>query len=341
MWNPDAFLERLVFSEPPKYSFSAANQAQWSEWRTSLKDILVDSLTLPDRSEVTLNPVLLEQTDCGDYVRELVQLETAPRLTMPVYVLKPKRLTAPAPSVIACPGHGYGSKQLVGLLPDGSVRSGELGIYKDYPIELARRGCIVVVPELLGLGSRRMASDAAKEAKETSCFRLASNLLMIGRTLAGYRVHEMMCCADYLQQQPEAAADRIGGMGFSGGGLVMGLTAAVDERIRAAVISGYTNTYRDSVLAKPHCSDNYIPGLFRYADMPDLFGLIAPRPLFIEAGQEDAGFPVDGAWKAIERLRTVYSVSGRESRLEYDIHPGKHEVSGRVSLDWLVPQLQA
>ncbi|MFE5324335.1 alpha/beta hydrolase family protein [Paenibacillus sp. NPDC056579] len=341
MWNPDAFLEQLVFSEPPKYSFSAVDQEQWSEWRASLKEVLVQKLALPDRSRASLSPVLLEKTDCGDYVRELIQLETAPHLTMPCYVLKPKKLKAPAAAVIACPGHGYGSKELVGLLPDGSTRSGEPGIYKDYPIELVRRGCIVVVPEMLGLGSRRTANDAGKEAKETSCFRLATNLLMIGRTLAGYRVHEMMCCVDYLQERPEAAADRIGCMGFSGGGLVMGLTAAVDERIRAAVISGYTNTYRDSLLAKPHCSDNYIPELLSYADMPDLFGLIAPRPLFIETGLEDAGFPVAGAMKAIKRLRTVYGVLGCDSRLEQDIHPGKHEVSGRASFDWLVRQLMA
>ncbi|MFH5182513.1 dienelactone hydrolase family protein [Paenibacillus sp. TAB 01] len=338
MWNPDAFLEELLFSAPPRYSFQAADKMQWQAWRSALKEAFLQKLAMPERNQVKLNPVLLERVDCGDYIRERIQLETAPHLSMPCYVLKPKQAAVPA--LIACPGHGYGSKELVGLLPDGSVRPGEPGIYKDYPIEWARRGWTVIVPEMLGLGDRRTQADQSKPPKEPSCFRLASNLLMIGKTLAGYRVHEMMCCVDYLLEQPEVAPDRIGCMGFSGGGLVMAMTAAVDERIRAAVICGYTNTYRDSILAKPHCLDNYIPGLLSCAEMPDLFGLIAPRPLFIESGLDDPGFPAAGTQKAIQALQTIYDVLECGSLLDYDLHPGKHEVSGRKAYNWLQRQLQ-
>ncbi|WP_274650131.1 dienelactone hydrolase family protein [Paenibacillus humicola] len=335
MWNPDRFLEQVNRDKTPAYAFKPGAPEEWLEWRDALAEELKRVLAMPSGENADLAPELLERKDCGDYMREHIVLRTAPHLSMPAYVLLPKRFAPPYPAVIACPGHGYGYKALVGLEPDGSVRLGEPGIYKDYPIELARRGFLVIVPELLGLGDRRLEQDRDKEPKANSCFLLAMNLLMAGKTLAGYRVHELMRCADYLSARGDVAADRIGCMGFSGGALVSALTAALDRRIRAAVISGYSNTFEDSILASPHCADNYIPGLLRLADMPDIWGLIAPRPLLIESGEGDGGFPVAGARKAIARLETIYRTAQAEANLEKDIHPGKHEVSGKIAYDWL------
>ncbi|SFK97943.1 Abhydrolase family protein [Paenibacillus sp. 1_12] len=346
MWNPDEFLEQLYASQTYRHTFKAHTQAEWSEWRAALKERLIQALVLPQRGTVPLNPVSLERVDCGEYIREHIELTTDRYLTMPCYVLIPKHVTPQAgegtvPAIVACPGHGYGYKQLIGLMPDGSDREDEVGIYKDYPIELVKRGFIVIVPELLGLGDRRLLQDQDKEPNANSCFRLSTNLLMAGKTLAGYRVHEMMCCIDYLLSLNEVAPQRIGCMGFSGGGLVMALTAAIDERIQAAVISGYTNTYGDSILAKPHCSDNYIPDMLNIAEMPDIWGLIAPRPLLIESGEFDLGFPIAGTIKALNHLKSIYHVLDAEEQLEEDIHPGKHEISGAKAYDWLHRHLSA
>ena len=86
---------------------------------------------------------------------------------------------------------------------------------------------------------------------------------------------------------------KIGCMGISGGGLVAAFTSILDERIKATVISGYTSTFKGSIMDRRHCLDNYIPGILEYTEMPDLIGLIAPRALFIEAGTADHLFPLD------------------------------------------------
>ena len=41
-----------------------------------------------------------------------------------------------------------------------------------------------------------------------------------------------------------------------------------------------------------HCIDNYVPGILNWAEMYDVAGLIAPRPLFSEAGEQDTIFPI-------------------------------------------------
>jgi dienelactone hydrolase len=339
MWNPDAFLEHLYDSHSQTYAFKAKTLEGWGEWRSELKEVLTQALVMPDRKALELNPLLLERIDCGDYYRDHIQLTTDSYLQMPLYLLIPKNGVSPFPAIVACPGHGYGYKELIGLLPDGSIRSEGPGIYKDYPIELVKRGFVVIVPELLGLGDRRLYQDRHKEPTENSCFRLSTNLIMAGKTLTGYRVHEMMCCIDYLISRQDVAADRIGCMGFSGGGGVLAYTSAIDDRIQAAVISGYTNIFRDSILAKPHCADNYVPGLMKVAEMPDIIGLIAPRPLLIESGEEDRGFPVQGVRKAIQQLESIYQTANAEQNLEKDIHPGKHEISGNKAYNWLQKHL--
>ena len=63
--------------------------------------------------------------------------------------------------------------------------------------------------------------------------------------------------------------------------------AAMDERIRLAVISGYIHGYYDSILECHLCPCNYAPSLWLLGDISDICALIAPRPLFAENGTED------------------------------------------------------
>ncbi|MNI39502.1 Alpha/beta hydrolase family protein [compost metagenome] len=152
--------------------------------------------------------------------------------------------------------------------------------------------------------------------------------------MAGYRVFETLRCVDYLLTRDDVDEDRIGCMGISGGGLVSSFAAAIDQRISATVVSGYTNTFQASILSIHHCIDNYIPGLSLVAEMPDLLGLIAPRPLLVEAGTRDPIFPVQASLEAFEKIQSVYQLLKVEQNLELDLFEGPHEISGNVAYDW-------
>lgn len=331
MWSPDSYLKQLYAGVVPSDRFQASTRQEWSEWRTRLKERFGTLLGEYPAPAVAPAATVLETVDCGGYMRQRIRLETLPGLSMPVYVLIPKRRGGVAGAVIACHGHGYGSRDIVGLNPDGTPKTGEPGYQKNFAVELADRGLLVVAPELLGFGDRKLAEEA--EAAN-SCQRLSSFFLSFGQTMAGYRVYETLRCVDYLRSRDDVDPERIGIMGISGGGLVSAFAAALDERISAAVVSGFVNTFESSILAMHHCIDNFVPGLSRVAELPDLVGLIAPRPLLMEAGKDDRIFPLHGTLRAYEQLQGVYRLLEAEDRLALDLFEGGHEISGSMAYDW-------
>ncbi|MNO24501.1 hypothetical protein D3C76_143240 [compost metagenome] len=112
------------------------------------------------------------------------------------------------------------------------------------------------------------------------------------------------------------------------------MASGLDERVKAAVLCGWTNTFQGSILAMHHCIDNYLPGILLDAEQPELAGLIAPRALFVESGEQDRIFPAGHVRQAISILEETYAAWGVQEQLAYDIHSGGHEISGK-KLIWL------
>ena len=104
---------------------------------------------------------------------------------------------------------------------------------------------------------------------------------------AGVMLWDMQRLMDYAEGLDYVDAERIGCVGFSGGGQASMWLAAMDERISLAVISGYLHNYPESMLHSHLCCCNYFLGLWELADVSDICSLIAPRPLFLGNGDED------------------------------------------------------
>ena len=91
-------------------------------------------------------------------------------------------------------------------------------------------------------------------------------------------------------------------------------------RVKAAVVSGYFNTFRDSILSLSHCIDNYIPNVLQYAEMYDIAGLIAPRALFIESGTEDTIFPIEATRFAVNEAKAIFNCFNADDKLGFSRH---------------------
>ena len=204
----------------------------------------------------------------------------------------------------------------MGIAPDGSQRRlGQPDEYAaDFALQCIARGYPAFALELIGFGERRDPDLQASDGG-SSCSRDSMAALMLGETLAGWRVWDAMRALDYLQTRTEYVdPERLAAMGISGGGLVALFLAALDPRVRLTVLSAYFNTFAGSVLAVDHCVDNYVPGLLHLCEMPDLAALVAPRALFAESGRDDPIFPFAAFENAVAQAREMYGVFGVPDR---------------------------
>lgn len=139
-----------------------------------------------------------------------------------------------------------------------------------------------------------------------------------------------MRALDYLENRDDVVNPAlIGAMGISGGGLVSLFLGALDERVAVTVVSGYFNTFANSVLAIDHCIDNFVPGLLKLCEMYDLAGLTAPRALFVESGTEDQIFPLESFKIAVEQAQLIYRESAVPDAFGYEVFEGGHQFYGR------------
>jgi len=144
---------------------------------------------------------------------------------------------------------------------------------------------------------------------------------------------------DYLQTRPDADINRLGAMGISGGGMHTFFSTCLDTRIRACVVSGYFSPFKNSIFAMHHCTCNYVPGLYLFGEIYDMAGLIAPRPMLIEAGSRDPIFPIDAVKESVARARAVYNVFGAQDAIETDYFEGRHQIGGARAYDFLWEKL--
>jgi len=191
----------------------------------------------------------------------------------------------------------------------------------------------------MAFGCRR-GSQANKEGLgHSSCQPVAGAALMLGQTMIGWRVYDVMRTIDWIETRKELDAGRVGCMGISGGGTCTLFSAALEPRIRAAMVSGYLNTFRDSVFSLSHCIDNYVPGILNWGEMYDVAALIAPRPLFAESGDKDDIFPVEASRATFARVKKVYDIFNDAEKFQNEIFDGEHSFHGVKGLPFLVEHL--
>ena len=157
--------------------------------------------------------------------------------------------------------------------------------------------------------------------------------------MIGWRVYDVMRTIDWIATRPELDAERVGCMGISGGGTCTIFSAALEPRIKAAMISGYLNTFPGQRRHLSHCIDNYVPGILNYAEMYDVAGLIAPRPLFVESGEKDNIFPIAASMASFEQVQKIYAVFGAVDRMEQETFPAEHSFWGKRGMPFLARHL--
>ena len=318
-YNPSQYHEIALREANPRLAYSGQS---FGPWQRELAAAFRRCFGWDDtRARGPMDIEEVEQEDGATYIRRKLVFTSEPGADVPCHLLIPKGLCEPAPAFICLQGHSTGMHISIGesrFPGDDEAIAGD----RDFALQAVRRGCVALALEMRAFGERQETLQAA--CSSHGCEDAAMHSLLLGRTLAAERAWDVSRAIDLLVTLPEVRPDRIGCMGNSGGGTVTFYAACVDSRIWLAMPSCSFCTYADSIFRIYHCTDNFIPGILSIAEMGDLAGLIAPRPLVIVAGREDPIFPIAGVCGAFETARQIYEAAGAPGNLRLVVGDGGH-----------------
>jgi len=332
-------VDEMIREVKPRLSFRGSTRDEWKRWRRAFRRQLLKNLgSFPE--PVPLDAEVVSRVEMDGYVKEKVLFDSDRYSTVPAYVLIPDDLEEGErrPAILCAHGHGRGKVDVVGEVKDEEEYDQFVKpLNYDYGRQLVKRGYVVIAPDWRCFGEREPNPEWVRP------YRDKCNVSYLAYGYFGYHmltlnIWDGIRTLDYLQSRPEVDPKRIGCVGLSFGGTMTTYLSALDRRIKVAVISGYLSTVRWDALGDRAqantCGSQYSPSLLLYGDIPEVGGLIAPRPLLVEMGEKDTCFVIDDAKRAYADLERIYTAAGASDRLDRDIHPGAHEFSGRKAFEW-------
>jgi len=338
-FDPVGWTLKRYESMPLRLTFRAENRRQAEAWQKRLRAKVTELIGGFPRERSPLRSQTLEVRAFPGYRREKFVFESRPGMSVLGYLLTPTKSRPPYASVVCVPGHGRGVDDIVGIDNKGQERTDKAEYQHDFAIQTVEHGMAAVAIEPLAFGCRRDPVTRKKALGTSACQPAAGAALLLGETMIAWRVYDVMRTIDWIETRRELEPRRVGCMGISGGGTCTVFSAALEPRIRAAMMSGYLNTFRDSIMSVSHCIDNYVPGILNWAESYDVAGLIAPRPLFAESGDQDPIFPIAASRASFARVKNVYEVFGAGDVVEHEVFRGPHSFWGMRGLPFLAKHL--
>lgn len=154
------------------------------------------------------------------------------------------------------------------------------------------------------------------------------------REYAPNQLWNLMRLVDVLETFDFVDVQRIGAAGLSMGGEWTMWLSAMDERVKAAVVSGWLCT-TEGVLSIFNCPCWMPPGLLELCNIAEVHILIAPRPLLFESAVSDNCFPIPATEEAYRKVLRGYEVLGAPLAVRQHTFPGGHAWNGGVAYEFI------
>jgi len=299
-------------NEARSLRFRAESPDEAHRWQEQVRMKLFELMMggeKPKASPMNARTIKREPVPGENYVLEELTLNSLPDREVHVWLAVPKQTPEKGlPCVLALHGHSGTAEQIV---------RGD-GLYW-YGKSLAQQGYVVAS---LDIGQHELQHE--------------------GWSLMGERTWDALVCLDYLCSRPEVDKSRIATAGLSLGGETVMYVAAMDERIKVAVSSGWLTTIAN--MKNGHCPCWNFPGLEEHFDFSDIFSCVAPRPLMMQIGRQEkapGGFPLEIARGAFKEIRKAYKVFGAEENCLLYVHDEGHVFKGEAAFKWLREALSA
>ena len=316
--SPSLYHRHLMDNMTQELSFSGGNLSLWqSELRSKLCKLL--GYYQSKKTELNIRSLWKKKHELGSI--EKIVFTSEPYCDAIAYVCLPDISSPPYKFFICLQGHTSGAHNSIAVDFNDPNKTIEVQGDLDFGINCMKNGFAALCIEQRCFGERKETSSA-RRANDT-CHDAAVHALMLGKTILGERVYDVERGLDYLATRNDVA--KIGIMGNSGGGYVSIYAAALfSDRLGYCMPSCSFCTFKGSIMSLSHCVDNYIPGMLKYAEMYDVMGLFAPKPVFIVAGKDDPLFPLESVKEAFAKLKEIYKAAGAEDNCHLIIGNGKH-----------------
>ncbi|MFF3644201.1 DegT/DnrJ/EryC1/StrS family aminotransferase [Streptomyces sp. NPDC002564] len=213
---------------------------------------------------------------------------------------------APGPAVLVLGGKNARLDQLTGDVPPDHPD-------RNVAEQLARAGFVTLSFDH-GIGG---SLDAGRRAGRDEGTLLAHAFTLTGRSLLGALTGDALGALDLLAAHPLVDPERVGLFGHSLGAAVALHTALLCGRrgipLCAASHLGSYQALFERLLTGHEGA--VLPGILEYADLPDLYGTLAPAPLQLQYGTADAYLEPADARAAAETVRDAYASAGADPEI--------------------------
>src|SRR6185503_15450408 len=281
---------------------------------------------LGDPPEKTpLNASVAGKIERPGYRIEKLTFESRRRLFVTANLYVPSR-SGRHPAILAPLGHSNNGK----AWPS----------YQKLFSNLARKGYVVLAYDPFGQGERieypgpRPGESAIGGGGTGEHEYAGRRLILLGANFGLFRAWDGIRGIDYLLTRAEVDAERIGCCGQSGGATLTQFLAALDSRIRVAVVSeGNTEDLAEANVEPPGSADdaeqNIVPALARGIDRADLLYAFAPKPLLVGITLHDAGHTyspeyVSGSLDQEDEYKRAYGLLNASERVSLQATTVRH-----------------
>jgi dienelactone hydrolase len=305
----------------PKLQFDNGNVKAWqTKLRKKVKQCLGYDKMPKDLCNLNVRSLWKKEHELGTI--EKIVFTSEPKADVTAYLCLPKNIKAPYNCMITLQGHNSGVHWAINVDREDEskafipVEDGD----RDFGLQCMRNGLAGLCIEQRSFGERKQNS----ENNPTMCHAASMHAIMLGKTLVAERVYDVDRGIDYLSTLGNINMKAIGIMGNSGGGTTSMFAAAILPRISLASPGSYFCSFADSIFSVGHCTCNYIPDLINYAEMSDIMGLFAPKPVIIVNGKEDDIFPIKATRKQFKLLQNIYDKAKAKDHSHLVVGNGGH-----------------
>jgi len=304
---------------PPECLYDESTD--FAEWQAVFRDKIASLRSrLPDRVEPA--PEVVETAEEPDHYRHTLRIPVSRISTLPAYLLVPKDISPGEKRAGLVMQHGHAAYGIDSMAGTRGMDEGD-GERRAYGLAAVRSGFVVICPALWGWAGRDGHLGFVREGND-KCNQIMLAAGMYGLNPVDLHIQDLQAALDVLAARDEVDPERLGCAGNSTGGRMTMWLTVYDERVKACVPSGCMNHFRERSLKLTSCGIQYPFGLLRYGDVPEVFSLIAPRPMQLQCGLRD-GLITPADRDHIERtVRTAYRKLGAEENLDYQLFDDIH-----------------